>query len=244
MSEDPLAFVKDALAEVEREGKKSVADRIYVTWSEHYSNWIDFFQPLLKGLNDFEKFNLIIVFRLTELQNILIWIWMNTIWGRYHTAIREMRYLLDALIQANYLDTEHPEADIRCKLEILKEIEGEAFGSRLIDKTRLDHRHEVKRLYSELSKYVHSSYEELEPVIKRGRVDWRVTFAFDRELFDRCERLTDNIMDAVYYVTLKQFPRLKETVKSNRIMMDSLEKSECRMTLSQLKATEDAERIQ
>jgi len=51
MSDDPLAFIKDALAGVEREAKKSVGDRIYVTWSEHYNNWIDFFQPLLKGLS-------------------------------------------------------------------------------------------------------------------------------------------------------------------------------------------------
>jgi len=64
MSDGPLAFIKDALAGVEREAKESVGDRIYVTWSEHYNNWIDFFQPLLKELSDFEKFNLMIVFRL------------------------------------------------------------------------------------------------------------------------------------------------------------------------------------
>jgi hypothetical protein len=234
MSSDPLRLIKIVMAEVEEETRESVGDKFYVTWSEHISNWIELFQPVLRRLSEHDKLNLMIVPRLVELQHMLLWISMNVIYSRYHTAIREMRYLLDSMIQAHYLDTEHPDADIRCKLEILKEIDAEAFGSRLIDKTRLRHKQETKALYSDLSKYVHSSYEEMKPAILEGKVHARVTFSFDRELFDKCLKFTDRIMDVVYLVMLTQFPWLIETARSNQGLVDSFRMSDCKMALSLL----------
>ncbi|MDH5363412.1 MAG: hypothetical protein OEW84_08885, partial [Aigarchaeota archaeon] len=66
-----------------------------------------------------------------------------------------------------------------------------AFGTRLIERLELGNaqsgaKEELKSLYSTLSKYVHSTYEELEPAVKKGRVDARVLFAFDPELFEKC----------------------------------------------------------
>jgi hypothetical protein len=96
--------------------------------------------------------------------------------GSYHSAIRELRYALDSISQAYYLDFEHPYADIACKLEIIKKIDKELFGSRFIDRLELQGKREMKQLYSELSKYMHSTYKEPRPTIEKGKIFDRVTF--------------------------------------------------------------------
>ncbi|MGQ4894449.1 MAG: hypothetical protein ACP6IQ_07510 [Candidatus Njordarchaeia archaeon] len=55
----------------------------------------------------------------------------------YHQAIREMRYILESFIQAYYLDDNHPDIGIKCKVEIIKEAERELYGVKLIDKLQV-----------------------------------------------------------------------------------------------------------
>jgi len=141
---------------------------------------------------------------------------IGVLYGKYHQAIRELRYIVDSMGQAYYLDAKHPEASISRKLEIVKEIGKQTFGSRLIDKLDLDHKHkqELKSLYSGLSKYAHSSYEELEPLIREGRGDWRVTFAFDDDQFSRTVEFTNKVMDAVYLMMFRRFPDVARRVST------------------------------
>lgn len=237
MPKDPIDFIKKALAEVEREGIKSIGDKIYWYWSEHYDNWICFFQPLLRRLPELEKTNSMLILRWAELQNILLWIWINVLYGRYHPAIRELRYILESIIQAYYIDVRHPKADIYCKLEILKEIS--IFGGRLIQKTDLEHKEEIKKIYSDLSQYVHGSYEELKDAIEEGNVATRVTFAFDLELFNKCKYFTDKVMDVSYFILLGRYPWLKESILDKEMTLKNLELFHCKMTLNLLKAKQE-----
>ncbi len=237
MKDDPFRAIKSDLDSVEKEGKQVLGDRIYEVVTEHINLWIDFSQ-MLEKLSNFDKENSLVVFRWIELQNILAWILMNMIYGRYHTAIRELRYVLDAFIQAYYLDLEHQIADMNCKLEILKEIDKQMFGGRLIDRTNLEHKQEISDLYSELSRYIHSSYEELKPAIK-GQSDWRFTFAFNRELFVKCEELVNRVMDVIYFTFLKRFDKPVELCKH---ALDTLKDYNCKMTLEVLKIKQSKEK--
>jgi len=236
MTEDVFAFLKDELEKVGEETKDKVGDKYY-TWSEHYNNWINIIQPLLQDASEFEKFNSLVIFRLMELQKQLLWILISVLYGEYHQAIRELRYVLDSMFQAFYLDKEHPDADIYCKLEIIKEIEREAYGGRLIDKLDLKYKAKLKELYSTLSKYVHSSYEELEPTIKGGKVSYRVTFTFDKDLFNKCADFTNKVMDVIYFVVFNRFPQLCAKVQCDAMTINSLKRFKCELSLKYLEST-------
>jgi len=169
LSKDVFKFLRDIQDEVGKRTQANVGKRIYI-WSDHYNNWIDIIQPILNSTSKEEQENSMVILRLIELNNQLFWILTNVIYNAaYHQVIRELRFILDSMMQAYYLDIEHPDADIYCKLEIVKEIEKEAFGTRLIERLPIQHKDRIKQLYSLLSKYSHSSYEELEISIRRAR---------------------------------------------------------------------------
>lgn len=188
----------------------------------------------MEGLSEFEKHNSLWIFRLAELQHLIGWVMISVLYGKYHQAIRELRYMFDSMAQAYYLDAEHPAASITCKLEILKEIEKQAFGARLIDKPHVDHKQALKSLYSALSKYAHSSYEELAPLIKEGKVQWRVTFAFDEQQFSRTVEFTNKVMDAVCLMIFSRFPDVARRVSART--RERMEELECSLSLGHLEA--------
>lgn len=233
MAGDIVDFAKEMLEELEEETREKGGNKYY-TWIEHLNNWIDMFPPHLRELSEFETYNSLMIFRLSELQNLIVWIMISVWYGKYHQAVRELRYILDSIGQAYYLDVEHPEASISCKLEIIKEIEKQAFGSKLIDKLELDHKQDLKNLYSALSKYAHSSYQELEPLVKEGKATWRMTFAFDEDQFNRTAEFTNRVMDAVYLIMLRRFPEIARRVKDNAKVMKSMEELGCKLSLSYL----------
>jgi hypothetical protein len=126
----------------------------------------------------------------------------------YHQAIRELRFVLDSLIKAYYVDREHPDSDMQCKLEIVKEVE-DLYGSRLIDRTDLEHGKALKKLYGELCKYVHSSYREL--LSTRPRDSKKIAnleFEPDSEMENLCQDFVMRTMDVVFLVALGMFPEI------------------------------------
>ena len=242
LSEDVFKFLRDMQDEVGKETRAKVGKRIYI-WSDHYNNWIDIIRSILSNTSKEEQENSMVILRLIELNNQLFWILTNVIYNAaYHQVIRELRFILDSMMQAYYLDIEHPDADIYCKLEIVKEIEKEAFGTRLIERLPIQHKDRIKQLYSLLSKYSHSSYEELEISIRRGKVDFRVTPTFDEELFAQCENLTHKVMDVVYLIILNRFPDLCSVITQDKIMIEILEKFGADMTLDYLRSAHHSDK--
>jgi hypothetical protein len=71
-------------------------------------------------------------FRLLSFYRQIFWIEECIKGNAYHQAIRELRFMLDSLVQAYYVDKRHPTAKMQCKLEIVKELENLLYGSRMI----------------------------------------------------------------------------------------------------------------
>lgn len=236
LGEDPLKPFREIQEKIGEVTRAKVGERIY-TWSEHYNNWIDMIQPILRNTSKDEQQNSMVIVRLLDLNYDLLWIMMNVIYSAaYHQVIRELRFLIDSMAQALYLDTEHPGADIYCKMEIVKEIEKDLFGSRLIERLPIQHKEKLKQLYSLLSKYSHSSYKELEPAIIQGKVDYRITSTFDEELFGQCETLTHNVMDVIYLLVLNRFPQLCQRIAEDKVTMQILARFGCQLTLQHLQS--------
>ena len=151
--------------------------------------------------------------------------------GAYHTAIRELRFVFESFIHAYYIDKEHPDSKMVCKLEIIKEIEKMLFGSKLIEKTDLKSKEKLKSLYSRLSKCIHSSYEEL----SAGKSDQPFLSAYDKELFDKCYIFKNEVMDAIIFILISFDNEIIDKIQRNKRTMDFLNESNCELCLSLLK---------
>lgn len=211
---------------IRKETEEEIPEEDYYTWVEHHNNWIDLSGPFMNSLSEFDKYNSLLFFRFVELTKQLFWLHFSVLSGNYHQSIRELRYILESALQAYYIDREHPGTTMGCKLEIIKEID-KLIGGRLIDRTNLEHKKEFKVLYSDLSKYVHSSYEELRPTIEKGEVDYRVTLAFNKELFYKCMELTNRVMDIFLFVMLSLYPKIIPAIGENQLLLRSLTENKC-----------------
>lgn len=215
---------------IRKESEQEIPEVEYSTWVEHFNNWIDLYKPFMSSLSEFDKDNSLLFLRFFELQKHLFLLHFSVLSGAYHQSIRELRHILESAIQAYYIDREHPEALMECKLEIIKEID-KWVGGRLIDRTDLEHKKELKALYSDLSKYVHSSYEELRPTIEKGEIDYRVTFAFNKELFYKCMEFTNRALDVFFFVMLSLYPQIIPRIREEQLLLRSLIENKCELSV-------------
>lgn len=210
---DPIKFLKDIFAEIEKETKEKTGDNAFL-WAMHYNTWIDVIKNATNSISDKESGNSMLILRLLELQKTLLWIQLCALYGAYRPLIRELRFTLDSFLQSYYFEKNFPNDKIETKHEILLTEEKNLYGSNLIDKLDINYKTEIKELYHHLSKYQHSSYEELKPSIVDGKADERIIGGFDIELFDKCKELTNRVMDVVFYLVLNKYrlaiPKLKD----------------------------------
>lgn len=200
-------------------------------WIEWHNNWIDIIQPILRVLFEEEKKKSLLIIRLIQFQKDLLWINKSIFSGAYHTTIRELRYIFEYTLQAYYIDVNHSDSNIECKLEIMKELNDLKFsGGRLIQALKIENKDKLQNLYSKLSAFIHPSYEEL----TTGKMNSRVLFGFDEELYNACKELTNRTMDAIFYITLFKFSIIKEKIKENKLLIDSFKKFDCKLTLKLL----------
>jgi hypothetical protein len=131
--------------------------------------------------------DLFIALRLTDGINILNWIKTSLLCGSYYTVLRELRFLLESVCQAYLIDINHPYASFDAKFEVLKAISNikVSQGTRLIQKIKdLDNKERLKKLYGELSGYVHPSYKERKLAI--NNVKDVLSIEYDKKLLNKC----------------------------------------------------------
>ena len=117
------------------------------------------------------KENLLIAVRLTECMKIFDWILVSLLLGSYRSVNKELRFMLESICQAFYIDYNHISTPLDTKFEILKALGnyGNFIGSKLINKTKINDslKKELKEIYGVLSNYVHPSFEESKLLLKR-----------------------------------------------------------------------------
>lgn len=222
MRTEEIGFLLKILAEVRKETKEKQKEKIFIL-SEHYSNWIDIWKYFHGCIGKENFFNSCLEFRLTQLNKELLWFWLESTSGVYDNAVRDLRYILESFLQAYYTDKEHPNANMECKLEILKEID-RLFGERLIDNLDLSKKYkkQIKILYSDLCKYTHPSYKEWKKIIKEGKVSPKITFVYDKELFEECIGFTDRVIDVIVFLLINFCNKMVKEIKKDEIFLESI----------------------
>jgi hypothetical protein len=219
---------------VEEETKEKEKQIRYQLWIDWYSNWIDLYR-WLDGLVGEKKFESLLVFRSFEFLKQMLWVCKCVHSGAYHTAIRELRFIFESFVQAYYVDKEHPDSEMVCKLEIIKEMDKLIFGSKLIERTDLHNKKKLIDLYSELSKYVHSSYEQMKPPLKEGKIEPHILFTYDEELFNKCHTFTNKVMDALTFVLMSFENEMIVKIQKDKILMQILKENNCKLSLNLLR---------
>lgn len=237
---DRLGLMKVFLRNFEtiaKETKDHTDVEAYDTWAIH----LDYARLLLStllvpGKSQFTNEDSLLSYRASELLNHLTWTWVSIRAGAYHQAIRELRFAFESTLMSYYIDREHPDASKTTKLEIIKVLENSRsrlYGRRLINKLNLPGDKSLKDLYSELSNYVHCSYDELKPFIDEEPLKLS-RFAFNSELFNKCRVLTNKTLDAVYSILLNGLPDAKNKLKMRNEFIDYFKTFEFNLALIQL----------
>lgn len=180
------------------------------------NDWIDVTLATSESYAKDELLTSLVYFRWLELNKNLFWIITSIISGSYHSACRDLRFWLEAGLQAWYLEN-FPElrfAPLGAKvkiIEIIKEVAGigkPTIGDMVSKLPLLPKEQErIKELYHTLSGYVHSSTSDLERM--QRDVAERVIFAFSEELFDQTVTLLYKVIDVLFYMMLLRFPDIK-----------------------------------
>lgn len=228
--------MKNFIFELEKETKQKTKEDDTFLWLMHYNTLIDVLGSVLNNISENEAGNSMLILRLMELQKTLSWSQICAFSGAYRPLIRELRFIFESFNQAYYLDKEYPELRITEKHLVLSKKEKELFGGRLIDKLDIKNKEQVKKLYSKLSKYSHSSYEELKPSVIDGKVEERILFKFDMELFNICKHLTNQVIDLAFLLTFKKYPQSMEKFISKPYSVYWLKQLESRTILNFLKS--------
>lgn len=202
-----------------------------------FSVW-DSFELLIDDDAFFSKYcNSLAYTRYFELSNVTYQNIFLANHGLYRNAFDNIRYVLESIVQAVYIDSRHPKATIKTKIEILKEIEDkiEYHAIRLIDELQISHKDTLKKEYKVLSQIIHPSYKqivsELEDMRKRGeffpsRVD-------SGEIKKLCET-TRKMYDIFFFLLLPHFPELMEKLKKNALFLKYVKSYKTQLLASKL----------
>ncbi len=171
-------------------------------WSEIHNHWIDLYRSIAEVYESDYLSTQFLIHRYLELYRNLRWIATSVFSGAYDSAMRDLRFILEDICQAVFIDGNHQDLSID---EKYGKTDGQERlrGSRLISKLRLNdtHRDVIKGLYNELNDYVHPSQRLLMESIS----DPKVVFFYNRSWYEDVLSLHTRTGDAVFSLVLSQF---------------------------------------
>lgn len=187
-----------------------------------FSVW-DSFELLIDDDAFFSKYcNSLAYSRYFELSNVTYQNIFLANHGLYRNAFDNIRYVFESIVQAIYIDSRHPKATIKTKIEILKEVEDkiEYHAVRLIDELQISHKDTLKKEYKVLSQIIHPSYKQ----ILSMQEDWKKSREFfpsrvnSGEINNLCES-TRVMYDIFFFLFLPHFPELMDKLKGNALFI-------------------------
>ncbi|MBD3408126.1 MAG: hypothetical protein GF411_18540 [Candidatus Lokiarchaeota archaeon] len=144
--------------------------------------------------------------RYVDLQVYVWWTIYTILSGMFEPAAREMRFILESLVEAYYIDITHRERSLEEQITALKEnrIRGRALNSECGFPTKLNEG--IAKLYGKLSDYVHPG----ESVLKTS--GHFTDLLRHRRMMSQleCERFFDRLVEICIAVALCRFPNMSQ----------------------------------
>ncbi|NHJ31342.1 MAG: hypothetical protein FK732_00625 [Asgard group archaeon] len=197
-----------AAQKTERKTKK-FSKNAYNTWKTIIKNYSLDFDVFLENNEDkLSEFENSLVFmemyaftkRLSNVQNLVSW-------GFYHSALLELRFMLETTILAFYLDSQLPNTEQSEKIKLMQKHKGELWGNRLRRRTYMYD----KQFGEEVEKVVQSINVSIDEYMADNTVEiWKEkTLPFSARDFDECVFHSKNTAALIVKHFLKSFKEFK-----------------------------------
>jgi hypothetical protein len=183
-------------------------------WTEFHNHWIDLMKSIIAIVPRDVQLQSLTAIRFLEFNRDILWSFFTTMVGSYETSIRELRFWLEAMLQAHLIDRNGGLPRMSKRIEKMT-------GSRLIRACGFGapYQSELMRIYKQLCKYVHPTREELNLESK----DVRVTFFYDKDSFKRNRILHRSTYDAILFIVMITFPDAAKQYVQKHLVMESLQ---------------------
>lgn len=144
--------------------------------------------------------------------------------GLYRNAFDNIRYALESIVQALYIDNRHPKTPLETKIEILKEVEDkrEYHAVRLIDELEIDHKDKLKKEYRKLSRIIHPSHKQIIATLDDLKGHKGVPVTIDCEEISRIYDSMIGMYDIFFFLFVTYFPEVKDALKKNPDFIKSI----------------------
>ncbi len=223
---------------------EEILDNLYESWREirketieglgereaakiidfHAQNWIDVTEWISSTYGRQGQMN-IVYFQFFRLFKEIYWLQFLFHTGNYPTVYRNLRYILEMICQAYYIDTKHPNLTLDEQIEKMTEIEERIYGWNIVsnalckvfDKTEQEIRARFKPLWDDLNKYAHPSARQMDLVAEKDFASL-VTDSFNQSLARKLLEETDQVVDIVYAIILTKFPKTISPVQQYKFI--------------------------
>ncbi len=197
-------------------------------WIEVQNHWVD----LYFSLNDCYEENILtsnIVFRqFFILSRNLRWHTTAVMSGAYESAARDLRYILEDMCQALYLEQTYPELTSKQIYEKMKE-KRPPRGKTLIDVLNIPKtiKKDMSDIMGKLHTYVHPSYEQIMENIE----DIKMVLFHKHDWFVNLRELHRKVADVALYIVLNSFPDARAHFLNKPFVESSLQHMDFKHTL-------------
>ncbi|MHA1638312.1 MAG: hypothetical protein ACTSUO_02730 [Candidatus Thorarchaeota archaeon] len=165
---------------------------------------------------------------LKRMPNSALFIKTTILRGFYEPALRELRYVLENLLQSIYIDKKMGNASLDVKCRSVSMIEDSRFrGAELVKKCDLilDIKKKALEIYQKLSAYVHPSQVQIEKILD-DEIPWLRVYNGGR--FKYTSILYLNAFDLVLSLLLSSYPKtIRPFLESKAHGNTALESGDC-----------------
>lgn len=190
----------------------------------HANNWIEIVGWISSKYEREEQMN-IIIFQFLRLFKEIYWLQFLFHYGNYPMIYRNLRYILELICQAYYIDSNYYGYSLDEQIKKTTEVEEKVYGWNLIktvlgDILNSDEQHiqsKFKPLWDYLNKHVHPSGKQID-IVATEDFSSLVTDSFNANLARNALRATNEIFDIVNMIIFKKFPRIKEVALKHKFI--------------------------
>lgn len=184
----------------------------------HGNNWINITNWIMSKYSRREQINIIFI-QFQRLFKEIYWLQFLFHNANYPVIYRNLRYILEMMAQARYIDREYAGLTLDEQIEKIMVAEERVYGWKLIkavlhpllDLDEKDFEGRFKPTWIYLNKHIHPSAKQMDIIIKED-VSSFVTDSFNENLAKDALKVVDEIFDLIYVIVLKKFSRVKELV--------------------------------
>ena len=183
----------------------------------HANNWINIVGWVSSKYEKEEQMN-IIIFQFHRLLKEIYWLQFLFHYGNYPVIYRNLRYILELICQAYYIDCNYYDLSLNEQIKKTTELgEEKVYGWALVDDVLCDIlssdkqyiRENFKPLWDNLNKHAHPSGKQMDKVLTED-ISSIVKDWFSKNLARDTLIATDKIFDIVNMIIFKKFPEIKE----------------------------------